>query len=76
VLLPNTDRAGVLRAAERLRSAVADAPIPLEGADVHVTISLGWAHWAGDTASDLLVRADRALYAAKDAGRDAIHPAR
>ena len=75
VLLPNTDRAGVVRAAERLRDAVAGAPIALEGADVGVTISVGWAHWAGDTASDLLVRADRALYAAKAAGRDTIHPA-
>jgi two-component system, cell cycle response regulator len=75
VLLPNTDRPGIVRAAERLRAAVADAPIALEGADVAVTISAGWAHWAGDTASDLLVRADRALYAAKDAGRDMIHPA-
>jgi two-component system cell cycle response regulator len=76
VLLPNTDRAGIVRAAERLRAAVAEAPIALEGGDVAVTISAGWAHWAGDTASDLLVRADRALYAAKDAGRDTIHPAR
>jgi two-component system chemotaxis response regulator CheY len=74
VLLPNTDRAGIVRAAERLRMAVAEAPIALEGDDAAVTISIGWAHWAGDTASDLLLRADRALYAAKDAGRDTIHP--
>ena len=76
VLLPNTDRPGIVRAAERLRAAVAVAPVALDGEDVAVTISVGWAHWAGDTASDLLVRADRALYAAKAAGRDAIHPAR
>jgi two-component system cell cycle response regulator len=76
VLLPNTDRAGIVRAAERLRAAVAGAPVALGGADVDVTISVGWAHWAGDTASDLLLRADRALYAAKAAGRDTIHPPR
>jgi two-component system, cell cycle response regulator len=74
VLLPNTERAGIARAAERLRAAVAEGPVALEGGDVGVTISIGWAHWAGDTASDLLLRADRALYAAKDAGRDTIHP--
>jgi two-component system cell cycle response regulator len=74
VLLPNTDRPGIVRAAERLRAAVAGAPVALEGADIAVTISVGWAHWAGDTAGDLLVRADRALYAAKEAGRDKIHP--
>jgi two-component system, cell cycle response regulator len=76
VLLPNTDRPGVVRAAERLRAAMAGAPVALEGADIAVTISVGWAHWAGDTASDLLARADRALYTAKEAGRDKIHPAR
>ena len=39
-----------------------------------MTISVGWAHWAGDTPDDLLARADRALYRAKDAGRDAVYP--
>jgi two-component system, cell cycle response regulator len=68
VLLPDTDRAGIVRAAERLRAAVASAPV----AGIPVTISAGWAHWAGDTADDLLVRADRALYAAKAAGRDSV----
>jgi two-component system, cell cycle response regulator len=71
-LLPNTDRAGVVRAAERLRAAVAAAPVELGEDRVEVTISAGWSHWAGDTAGDLLARADRALYAAKEAGRDSV----
>ena len=73
-ILPDTDRAGALRAAERLRAAVADAPVEVEGAAVAVTISVGWAHWSGDTPNDLLARADRAVYQAKDAGRGKVRP--
>ena len=74
VLLPDTDKAGALRAAERLRAAVADAPVHVGGGELAVTVSVGWAHWAGDTPDDLLARADRALYRAKDAGRDRVFP--
>ena len=74
-ILPDTDRVGALRAAERLRAAVAESPIEAAGADVDVTISLGWAHWSGDTPDDLLARADGALYKAKGAGRNQVFPA-
>jgi diguanylate cyclase (GGDEF)-like protein len=73
-ILPDTDKAGALRAAERLRAFVSEGPIAAAGHQLPVTISVGWAHWAGDTPDDLLARADRALYRAKDAGRDAVHP--
>jgi two-component system cell cycle response regulator len=73
-ILPGTDKAGALRAAERLRASVAEAPIAAAGHELPVTISVGWAHWAGDTPDDLLARADRALYRAKDAGRDTVYP--
>jgi hypothetical protein len=45
-LLPETDAAGAVRAAERLRDVVRDVPV-LAGA----------AHWVGDTPRDLLGRA-------------------
>jgi hypothetical protein len=45
-LLPATDRAGAERAAERLKQAVDGVPV-----------QLGAAHWVGDTAFDLLARA-------------------
>lgn len=45
-LLPATDRAGAERAAQRLYAAV-DVPI-----------AVGAAHWVGDTAYDLLSRAE------------------
>jgi two-component system cell cycle response regulator len=73
-ILPGTDKPGALRAAERLRAAVSAAPVEAAGATLDVTVSVGWAHWAGDTPDDLLARADRALYRAKDAGRNAVFP--
>ena len=73
-ILPDTDRDGALRAAERLRAAVAEAPFEVEGASVPVTVSVGWAHWSGDTPGDLLARADRSVYQAKDAGRGTVRP--
>lgn len=73
-ILPGTDKAGALRAAERLRAAVAAAPVEAAGEALDVTVSVGWAHWAGDTPDDLLARADRALYKAKDAGRNMVMP--
>jgi two-component system cell cycle response regulator len=75
-ILPATDRAGVLRAAERLRAAVDDSAVGVEDVATPVTVSVGWAHWMGDTAGDLLARADRALYMAKDAGRNRVFPLR
>ena len=45
-LLPATDRAGADRAAQRLREAI------------DTLVSVGAAHWVGDTAHDLLSRAE------------------
>src|SRR4051812_21209253 len=65
VLLPDTDAAAAHSAAEKLRGEVARA-----GGPVAVTVSIGVATWDGETPEDLLHRADEALYAAKEAGRD------
>jgi two-component system cell cycle response regulator len=67
VLLPDTDAGAARHVAEKLREAVADAP-----ARVPVTASIGIAGWAAETPENLLRRADAALYAAKDAGRDRV----
>ena len=72
-ILPDTDRDGRAarrRAAPRL---VADAPVEVEGASVAVTVSVGWAHWSGDTPGDLLARADRVRLPGE--GRGARHRA-
>jgi diguanylate cyclase (GGDEF)-like protein len=62
-------------AAERIRRAIAETGIALGGDDLFVTVSAGVAeHVAGERldGADLVARADRALYAAKDAGRDRV----
>ena len=73
-ILPNTDAASALAAAERVRVAFADTPMRFENESVTVTISAGVALLApGDQQfSHLLRRADRAMYAAKNAGRNQV----
>jgi diguanylate cyclase (GGDEF)-like protein len=63
-----------LTAAERLRHAVAAAPVHISGQPVHLTISIGVAVLsATDLSYDhLLRRADQAVYAAKAAGRNRV----
>gem|GEM_PF-5611750 len=69
-ILPDTDAAAALAAAERGRAAIGATPI--EG--LAVTISAGAAAYAGN-GDRLVERADAALYAAKRAGRDRVVPA-
>lgn len=62
--------------AERLRTAIADAPFALSDGDLAISASIGFAAWPffpdpdGNPWQDSLGLADRALYAAKDAGRN------
>ncbi|MCB1885280.1 MAG: GGDEF domain-containing protein [Geminicoccaceae bacterium] len=74
VLLPYASEEGVLRTAERLRVGLRGAR-PAGIVDREVTASVGVAlSTADDTAFEgVLDRADGALYAAKDAGRDQVH---
>ena len=70
VLLPETDAEGAATLAASIRTAIAERAIDTPDGPIAVTLSLGSADWAGDSVQELLERADRALYAAKDAGRD------
>ena len=74
VLLPEVDGAHAVEVAERLRKGFADASETAEGLARRVTLSVGVAelHAADETLEALLLRADQALYRAKDGGRDRI----
>ncbi|KQU91819.1 diguanylate cyclase [Variovorax sp. Root318D1] len=79
VLLPNTDVAGAVILAERIRSAVRDLKIVHAGtADGFVTLSAGvdaLQPMPGATQPKELIRAaDQALYAAKAGGRNRVCP--
>jgi diguanylate cyclase (GGDEF)-like protein/PAS domain S-box-containing protein len=77
MLLPNTDAAGCARIGERIRCAIREAGIPhaLNLPSGLVTASVGGAisqpaSERSATSASLVEAADRALYAAKDGGRD------
>lgn len=76
VLLPQTDLAGALVIAERMRDTVAALQVGWRGQSLTPTISLGVAEMRPDTASlDVLIhQADLALYDAKRAGRNRVRP--
>ncbi|SUD41164.1 diguanylate cyclase [Ectopseudomonas mendocina] len=73
LLLKNTDRHAAHELAEKLRQHCADQRYPMGGEALQVTVSLGLSQWQpGEALHDLLGRTDRALYRAKQAGRDRV----
>jgi diguanylate cyclase (GGDEF)-like protein len=71
VVLPETPAAGAARVAEWVRGEIEQITVSGADAQFHPTISIGVAtSGKGDTLEALLDRADRALYAAKAAGRN------
>ena len=73
IALPGSDRAIAEAVAERLREAVAQIVLPGIGASSPVTVSIGLTlRRPGDDAESLLVRADQAMYEAKEGGRNRV----
>ena len=81
LLLPQTSAADARQIAERVRVHIAETPIGVgdePGAEsLNVTVSIGvaalgtsWERTTGSQLTDLLAGADRALYQAKNAGRN------
>ncbi|MBI4575349.1 MAG: sensor domain-containing diguanylate cyclase [Planctomycetes bacterium] len=73
LILPETDKKLGTVVADRLRRRVRESAVPLPGGgEIHVSVSMGMATFPDDADEiQALVReADRALYRAKDLGRD------
>jgi diguanylate cyclase (GGDEF)-like protein len=70
VVLPHQDEHGALKAAERLRRKIAEATVGPGG--LAVTVSIGSSTIKADGIEEMLARADRAMYAAKAAGRNRV----
>lgn len=76
VLLSNTNSLQALEVAEKIRMAVASAPLHINNHSIRLTISGGIAELGtdGDTLRELVREADIRLYKAKEAGRNRIVP--
>lgn len=78
ILLPHTPEAESYRLAERLRKTVESTPLQFMSdgtlAEIRLTISIGSACLQpdSDSAFDLLERADKAMYRAKNEGRNRV----
>jgi diguanylate cyclase (GGDEF)-like protein len=74
VLLPDTELKEALQVAERLREAIAAAPIKIPNAELNVTASFGVARKDDNTPDleTLLARADQAMYISKYMGRNRV----
>jgi diguanylate cyclase (GGDEF)-like protein len=74
VLFPDSTMEQAREGAERLRSALRDSPLNIDGQEVTVSLSMGLASYeSGDVLYDQVARrADIALYVAKTQGRDRV----
>jgi diguanylate cyclase len=77
VFLPHTDQLGAIDTAERIRSSVAKLALQWKGQTVGATVSIGVVSLDAthDSLGTLILDADQALYAAKDAGRNCVRVA-
>jgi diguanylate cyclase (GGDEF)-like protein/PAS domain S-box-containing protein len=77
LLLPETDSAAACTILDRLRVILADTPFKFDDVTIPVSVSVGVAFCNGAENSDdsldaILGRADKALYQAKESGRDRV----
>ena len=72
-LMPETSSQEAKAVAEKLRQKIENSPFSFKKEPVQITISFGISEFAkGETADEVFARADKALYAAKDNGRNQV----
>lgn len=72
LLLPDTTLSGAAIAAEKLRAGIEAHPFSVRGGVMHITASFGVAQLGGDSAVSCYRTVDRALYRAKQGGRNSV----
>ena len=72
--MPSTTLTGGLQVAERIRSQVEVVDIVVDNQQIRTTVSIGLAVCPENAATvkDLIIEADKSLYAAKHAGKNRI----
>ncbi len=74
-LLPNTDTQGASIIAQKCRRAIASLNIPFDDAQLSITVSIGISRsidLEGVSIELLISEADRAMYSAKEQGRNRV----
>ena len=72
VLLPETEASGAYVVAEKIRMGVAELEVP--GTDMKTSLSVGVVSYPDDgrTSDELMISADRAMYASKRSGKNRV----
>ena len=72
IVFTSGDRANIQQAVERLRAAIMNHPLQYEQTTIHISASFGVAYFTQELAGyeELFKHADRALYQAKESGRN------
>lgn len=72
-LMPETSKEDAKLVAEKLRNKIESSPFNFKKEPVQITVSFGISEFSeGDSANDVFERADKALYKAKENGRNQV----
>ncbi len=75
-LLPTCALEEALSVSERIRVHLSEHPIKTSAGEIYITVSIGVAEYAeGDSAKGLITKADRAMFIAKEKGRNQVYNA-
>ncbi|MEO7793330.1 MAG: diguanylate cyclase [Thermoanaerobaculia bacterium] len=73
IFLPETNLAGAVEAAEKVRQRLGEVPLIVKGEELRLSLSIGVAEANRDEpVTEVIRRADEALYRAKQDGRDRV----
>jgi len=74
IILPSVHKSEAYKIADRLRKRIEEAKIILRKQETHITVSIGVANFPLDSSDtdELILKADKAMYEAKQKGRNRV----